>query len=207
MTFNKVKDVLIQEDKFVVQTDVLYAIASGSGSRYHIGEFNIEINMGNTHIRFHNTTNKRRGYWSMDSHPHVNGDTGEACLGSVAPTIAELCSQGELYALSLVLIDFLENANTSDSAGRHVVAWDKVDKDGKVIESGRGLRDREREEEIHTCDVCDEEVDETLYGYNVDSDGDLVNRLDVCAGCAEEYYHFSNHFNDLIHNDYGEENN
>src|SRR5690606_9940189 len=114
------------------------------------GSMKIVMNMSNTDVRFYNLDNPRHGYWTNeDPHPHVSGGNNTACLGNVASTIAELCSRNEVYALALMCIDFLENANTTDPAGAKVVNWDEVDEEGNIIRSGE-----EDDEENEFCDCC-----------------------------------------------------
>ena len=182
----KVKDLQFKDDKIIVYTNPLY-IHSDSGKRYYGGNYRIELKPENAEIYFFGD-NERKSYWSShDPHPHVSGNTGEACLGNVASTIAELSSQMQLYALVLVAIDFLESANTSDWAGKNVVHWDEVDDDGNVI--------KEAEQDLVECSECGsmEHEDELVSVY--DSYDAEEGRLDdaryVCPSCREDYYSWS----------------
>jgi len=126
-------DLQIIDDIFHIWTDDIYCYDE-NGKRYYIGKCRFTINLENTDVRFFNLNNCRRSYWTdNDPHPHVNGENGQACLGSVATTIAELCANSEIYALVLICIDFLENVNISDPAGEKVVNWDEVDAEGNII--------------------------------------------------------------------------
>lgn len=112
-----------------------------NGKRYYLGNMKVSIDIHNTNVKFFNLTNPRPSFWSnRDAHPHVNGSSGAACLGSVASTIAELCSGGEIYALALICIDFLEAANLDDSAGSYASNWDEVNEAGEVINPGINRR-------------------------------------------------------------------
>lgn len=131
----KISDLHIKDGLFIVHIPDVY-IHSDKGKRYYGGNYKVTINMENTEVRFYGD-NKRGSFWSSDDpHPHVNGRDGTACLGNISATIAELCSRNEIYALVLTCIDFLENANTGDTAGRRVCQWDEVDEAGKVIKKG-----------------------------------------------------------------------
>ena len=135
----KIKDMHIKDGKFIVYTELMHFYHDQNGDKYRLGNMRIEIDPANTSIRFF-SDNNRRGYWRDSPHPHVNSE-GSACLGNVGGTIAELSSQMEIYALVMVGIDFLENINTSDPAGRSYSAWDKVDEEGNVIEEGHNYRE------------------------------------------------------------------
>ena len=140
---DKVKDIIVEKNLFTVFTNPLY-IYSDRGRKYYGGNFTIKININNTSIKF-NSDNKRQSYWTNnDPHPHVNGADGSACLGNVASTIAELCSQVQLYPLVLICIDFLESANTEDSAGKNIRNWQEVDNDNNPI----------KVEQEYYCDEC-----------------------------------------------------
>lgn len=131
----KVSDLHIVDGIFKIFVPDVYAYDK-ENRRYYIGNCRIEINMENTEVRFYGD-NQRGSYWSRrDPHPHVDGRNGGACLGSVSATIAELCSRNEIYALILTGIDFLENVNIDDPAGRCVRFWDEVDEEGNVINEG-----------------------------------------------------------------------
>lgn len=144
----KVANLTLKDNKFIVNTAPLYAYHDKTGERYYIGNMRIEMKPDNTEIKFFGD-NPRRSHWTTnDPHPHVNGRTGNACLGSLAPTVAELCSQMEIYALTLMAIDFLESVNTDDTAGKHIVNWDMVDEEGNIIEEGRAIQEETNNHEF-----------------------------------------------------------
>lgn len=197
----KVKDLHIIDGIFHVWTEDIYAYSS-EDKRYYIGECKFTVNMENTDVRFYNLNNPRHGYWTeKDPHPHVNGDNGTACLGSVASTIAELCAMNEIYALVLTCIDFLENANTSDPAGERVTSWDEVDEEGNVIREG-GYDD----ENSWTCDRCEERYHEDDDGYTVyesyegdaDGNGQWGGEIYVCEGCCDEHYSYHDSIGEYV---------
>lgn len=192
----KVKDVHIIDGVFHIWTDDIYAYDKYN-NRYYIGKMKFTMNLDNTDVRFYNEENARRSYWtSKDPHPHVDGSNGHACLGSVASTIAELCSRGEVYALALTCIDFLENVNIDDAAGENVRNWDKVDEEGHIIEHGC-------DEDSWTCEHCEGSIsgaeDPTLVYRNVDEDGDLYNERYVCEECRGDYYYHSEYYGEYVH--------
>jgi hypothetical protein len=179
----KVVDLVIKDGKFIVTTAPLYMYHDRTGEKYFLGDMRIEMNPQNTEVRFYNISNRRKSYWSsQDNHPHV-GENGGACLGNVGATIAELCSQMELYALTLVGIDFLESTNTSDPAGKNIVNWDKVDEEGNIIEP----------EPDWTCDECGNGMRDSDDRYRVyesytgdrGGNGEYGEERFVCEHCTE----------------------
>lgn len=183
----KVSDLHIKDDKFIVYVPNVYAY-DDEENRYYIGNCRIEINLENADVRFFGD-NPRKSYWSSrDPHPHVNGNDGRACLGNVASTIAELASRNEIYALTLVCIDFLENVNTEDPAGRNIKNWDMVDEEGNIIRYG-GEPDKDQVICYECEEYFDEEDTECAYEY-VDEEGDGVDGRHVCQDCISEYYYY-----------------
>lgn len=191
---DKVKDLHIIDGKFHIWTDDIYAYSSDD-KRYYIGKMKIVIDIENTDTRFYNLNNPRQGYWtSEDPHPHVSGSGNNACLGNVASTIAELCSRNEIYALTLICIDFLENANVSDPAGAKVRNWDEVDEEGNVI--------REAEDDLIRCENCGDHVrEEDFYGVAYDGfdDGELIDSVHICENCRDNHYTFSENVDEAVH--------
>lgn len=193
----QVSNVLVVNDLITIYIDNVYAYArvKGKERRYYIGNMHVKININNTDIRFFGD-NGRHGLWTThDPHPHVNGGDGRACLGNVASTIAQLCSQKEIYPLFLVCLDFLENANTEDSAGKKIVRWDEVDEDGNIIEEAKN--------NIVYCDHCEEPADEEeMYTVYTDfSDGDLLNEERWCEGCRDNNASFADCVDEIVHDE------
>lgn len=187
----KVSDLHIKDNEFIVYVPNVYAY-DDDDNRYYIGNCRIEINLYNADVRFFGD-NPRKSYWtSHDPHPHVNGSDGTACLGNVSSTIAELASRNEIYALTLVCIDFLESVNTEDAAGRNIRNWDMVDEEGNIIRYGG-----EPDEGQVMCYECeeyfDEEDTEYAYGY-VDEDGEGIDGRHVCQDCVSEYYYYDDEY-------------
>jgi len=192
----KIKDVFIKGNKATVYTYPLF-IHNGSAT-YYGGNYRIEIDMHNSNIRFFGD-NPRSSYWTdHDPHPHVNGNTGEACLGNISATIAELCSQFQLYPLSLMCIDFLESVNTSDAAGKHVVEWDLVDKEGKIT----------KKKDLEYCSDCGYKhiALHTVYnGIEWDDDNNDnahgTEKHQVCEECRDNYYYYNDEIEAYVANE------
>lgn len=158
-----VKDVKVYEDKVTIFTKQIVTRARVERQErfYNMGDMEISINIKNSDVRF-SGKEKHKSHWTrQDPHPHVNGDSGRACLGNVEMTIAELCNQLEIYPLFLTALDFLQNANTEDVAGANVTNWNRVNEDGtpwvdeaklererKVKELRKAERERERQAQI-----------------------------------------------------------
>lgn len=181
--YEKIEDVSFVNDIFRISTIPLYII--DKNKRYYGGRYTIEMNLITSTVRFFGD-NPRRSYWtSLDPHPHVNGNSGEACLGNIASTIAELCSQYQLYPLTLLCIDFLESVNPADSAGKYVTNWDLVDENGNIIEIQKT-----------TCHCCGDSFNDAdlirAYEY-VDDDGNWTNPRLVCQECLDDNYYWDDH--------------
>lgn len=186
------EDVRIENNLIVLYTKDIYAYTQAN-DRYYIGKFRITVNMDNTEVKFFNINNTRRGYWDGENHhPHVDR-RGSACFGNVGGSIAMLCSQKQVYALALILIDYLESANIQDPAGARVTAWDKVDEEGNIIQKGWNHRegrpdDNDEDEHTFTCNNCDESYheDEGNAVYTTHRGGeDVGGEEEWCEGCRE----------------------
>jgi hypothetical protein len=194
----KVKEMFLRDGKFSIETNPIYAYHDMTGDRYYIGNMKIELDPEHTSVKFYGD-NPRKSYWSdQDPHPHVSGRSHEACLGNISGTIAELCSQMEIYALVMVCIDFLESVNTSDTAGKNITNWDRVDDEGNIIES--------EYEDDWTCGHCDQGYSDNDEGYTVftsytgdiDGNGDWGSELYVCEDCCERHYSWNEDLQEYI---------
>jgi phosphatidate phosphatase PAH1 len=148
--FDRVTDLRVEGEWIHIHTDRIIITDPESGNQYIGGEFIIKVRMQDSKVTFHSANGSgHRGYWtSNDPHPHVNGSDGVACLGSVSSTIAELCSQEQIYALGIVLISFLEAVNVNDSAGRKVENWRRYHGEGTDTSTeAESLFDTDDEEE------------------------------------------------------------
>lgn len=179
----RVKDVVIEDGLFKVHTNELNIYADNDYV-YEGGKYIIKININNGDIRFFGDK-PVQGFWTAkDTHPHVDGSTGRACLGNLDSTVAELCSQNQLYPLTLACLDFLESTNTNDPAGKYVVNRNRIDENGEVVKK-----------EFKQCEECGEEYDIdvdfiTVYNQiNIDEDGDIEyeGEHEVCENCLDGY--------------------
>lgn len=146
-----VKDVKVLNDKVEIYTHQIVTRARVERQErfYDMGEMHISINIKSSDVRFFGEKKNRSHWTSKDPHPHVDGNTGRACLGNVDVTIMELCQQLEIYPLFLTALDFLQNANTEDVAGKNVVNWERVNEDGTPwIDEKKLKRDREKAEKL-----------------------------------------------------------
>ncbi len=188
ITHPKITDLKIKNGKYIIQT-VPLRIYADNGRIYQAGAFEIIIDVERVSIRF-NSNLRKKGYFSnSDPHPHVNGEDGNPCLGNLSTTVAELCSQNEIYALTIMLIDYLETANTSDAAGEKVTRWDEIDENGNIIEYG----DNGEEEYEYTCDYCNEGCNERYTVYeeiyeNDDGEWEYDGEHYVCEWCRDNNY-------------------
>ena len=186
MKNEKVVDIKITEQNLKVMTHELY-IYDEKGNKYVGGEYIIDVKLNNSDIKI--SGNKgHKGYWSdNDPHPHVNGESGKVCFGNLSSTVAELCAQNELYALILSCIDFLENVDIKDYAGKNIKYYDKIDEDGNVIEKNP------EDMGLVKCDNCGEyfDQDEMRRVYDtidICSDGDTEygNEVEICDSCRND---------------------
>lgn len=189
----QVSNIIVEEKYVVVYIDKVYAHArvNGKTRRYYIGNMHVKMDIQNTDVRFFGD-NGRHGLWTTsDPHPHVNGSDGVGCLGNVASTIAELCSQKEIYPLFLICLDYLQNANAEDSAGRKIVKWDEVDEEGNLV----------KKEVECSCDRCDDEIEDGEESYTVYTgfdEGNVVNAETWCQGCRDDYASYSEEVEEAV---------
>ena len=138
LTNKKVVNIDIDDSGYlIIETNEITCKAS-NGGLYDVGRFKIKFDPKNSSIRFYNLDSDkiRRSYWGNKCHhPHIS-HTGEACLGNSSEIIATLNSNMEYAGVVDIIINFLEQANLSDPAGKFVANWDLIDKDGNVLRKG-----------------------------------------------------------------------
>ena len=145
----------------------------------------------------------RKSYWTeQDPHPHVDGNNGEACWGSAGSMLSENMNNYELYASFIVVLNFLQQVNTSDPAGEYIRNWDCIDEDGNDLENPY--------DSYATCHICDAEMNEDNSNYCEDCDNymcdDHAYWIDslgkyVCEECFEEGYRICDECGERIHKD------
>lgn len=121
----------------------------------------------------------RQGYWtSHDPHPHVDGDGGYPCLGNAGSMLCLSMNEFELYASYIIILNFLQQVNTSDVAGKYIRNWDCVDENGEIIENPH-------ETEMYTCYICDYETEDE---ENIVTCEDCGNTICYdCSGYVDGY--------------------
>lgn len=145
----------------------------------------------------------RKSYWTeQDPHPHVDGNNGEACWGSAGSMLSENMNNYELYASFIVVLNFLQQVNTSDPAGEYIRNWDCIDEDGNDLENPY--------DSYATCHICDVEMNEDNSCYCEDCDNhmcddhaywiDYLSKC-VCEECFEENYVVCDECRERIHKD------
>ena len=156
-----------------------------------LGKMRIKIDIGDFTATMFNLTNKRINYWGeRGNHPHVSS-SGNACLGNSDYMFAQAKEENNFYITFLICLGYLETYDYLDCAGAYYVSWDKIDKDGNIIEEGHLPYD------VYECTVCGELVDEDDayychqcgeyacgdHIYYIESENDYV-----CQNCIDLYY-------------------
>ena len=121
----KIADISIAENGryIAVRTGVLCAEDDRSGCWHRMGTYEIKIDTTNSDvIRFFNDNTGVRGWGDGMQHPHVFSD-GNACAGSHEEVFLDLTREREWPGLIVACIQFLEHANTDDSAGQYINRW------------------------------------------------------------------------------------
>ena len=105
---------------------------------YDIGRFLIKIYMNGAWekkktIAMLNLKHKVIGFNDqyMEA-PHVYAD-GHACFGNFTELLAEEYGRGNIYALVMGCIIFLESVNTADPAGKMITRWPRVEAPKEVV--------------------------------------------------------------------------
>ena len=156
--------------------------------------FEISVALENGRIRFKGLDRDKchKSYWTdNDPHPHVDGRRGEACLGNVSSTFAELISSNEIYALFTVLVNFLQTFNIEDVAGKNIKNWKMLDgsKNPYKEESSCSICDCDidlDDDDYHRCPICGRLVCDTHSRWHDIRDGYL------CESCYEDVTHTCN---------------
>ena len=146
----------------------------------------------------------RKSYWTeQDPHPHVNGDDGEACWGSAGSMLTENMNNYEIYASFIIVLNFLQQVNTSDPAGEYIRNWDCIDDNGNDL-------DNPYKNNYEVCCICECEMDEDDSFYCEDCDEHMcdehaiwIGDCDkyVCENCYENDYNCCDNCGGKAHND------
>ena len=207
MDHKYVKDVRYDKDQkeIVVITDYIDIYDEEDykfrGNKYKLG-FNFR--RMTCYIEGLDSEYNRKSYWtSSDPHPHVNGDTGEACWGSAGSMLTDSMNSYELYASFIIVLNFLQQVNTDDPAGKFVRNWDCINEKGDIIENPH-------EGDYATCCICDYETDrEDMYycedcqEYMCDDHNYYIEYgcKNVCESCFDDNYTTCEHCSDRMHLD------
>ena len=176
------------------------------GNRFKGNKYRLEFDYRGMRCRIFGLDSdyNRRSYWSSaDPHPHVNGETGNACWGDAGSMLTYNMNEGEIYASFIVVLNFLQQVNTNDPAGEHIGNWDCIDEDGNDIDNPYEKKD------YTCCDFCEEEMnrDDAYYcecgsvmcgdhAYWVKSANEYV-----CQSCRDDDYIYCYECDELHHRD------
>lgn len=124
MSHPLVENIEYNDGKLIVHTGLCVAEDDRTGIMHKIGHFKIQIKLDGRagDIRWHNKDGQTNGYEGGMQAPHVFSD-GHACLGTGQEILNSSLDSGELDLVVDMAIQFVCNANTSDSAGSRVDEW------------------------------------------------------------------------------------
>ena len=125
MKVKYVKDVKVEGNAIVVFTDILNCKDERSGILHEIGAFRIALPFTGTMPSWKNLTRTVNGMKAGQHAPHVWPD-GTACLGNTAEIFPKLFAQRQWSIAAQLAIEFVQAANTSDSAGKHISSWPRA---------------------------------------------------------------------------------
>lgn len=108
----------------IVNTPMVYIKDDRSGAWHEIGEFNVTIDINAGSVHFENLTHTTNNTtWTRMQHPHIF-ENGRACYGgAMDEAVANCIADRDWLTLIEMILAFLDQANTRDSAGRHVHTW------------------------------------------------------------------------------------
>lgn len=198
--YKKVDDVLIDEDTIIVKTKVLNFFDE-KGTEYIGSNYSININTSRNEIRIFGNNTKKGGWSDTDSHPHINGTNGQACFGNLNTTLADLFSQKEYYAMTLMLINFLESVDIKDSVGKFAYKWDRI-VNGEIIPAS--------DAKVVECYHCgrhiteDEDVTRAYLTIETDEDGNeyVDDAVDICEDCRCNNFYYHDELDEYIRDEY-----
>ena len=189
---------------FNIYTDYI-DIYDEDGNRFRGNKYRLEFNFNDMECRIYGIEDDlcRKSYWTKhDPHPHVNGESGRACWGDAGSMLSMNMNEFELYASFIVVLNFLQQVNTSDPAGEYICNWDCIDDDNNDIENPY------ENVNFAKCTVCDEDLseDEATYcdecgEYCCDSHAYWIddNQWYVCEHCYDNYYGRCAHCEERFH--------
>lgn len=125
MKVKYVKDVQVENNAIVIYTDILNCKDERTGILHEIGAFRIALPFTGVMPSWKNQTRLVNGMKAGQHAPHVWPD-GTACLGNTADIFPKLFAQRQWSIAAQLAIEFVQAANTSDSAGKHISSWPRA---------------------------------------------------------------------------------
>lgn len=180
-----------EEKKLIIETKNII-ILDEEGNKFLGNRYKIVFNYDVYNVRFFGLDENlcRPSYWTRkDPHPHVDGGNGSACLGDAGSMLSISMNEHELYASYIIALNFLQQVNTSDPAGKKISNWDCIDDAGNIIENPYKEQMVECEccgeeisrEDSYTCADCGHVVCYDCYRY-------VANGERVCTDCIDDHY-------------------
>lgn len=202
-----VEKVEIDRRSLIVFTDYI-DIYDNQGNKFKGNKYKININFEESYVTIFGLDSdyNRESYWSeSDPHPHVNGDNGEPCLGDAGSMLSMTINDGEIYASFIVVLNFLQQVNLDDVAGKNIGNWDCIDEDGNDI-------DNPHEKDYVYCAECEHRMEEDASEHYICSDCDAIVCDDhayyidnedkmVCSTCRDQNYSRCDSCDELYHDD------
>jgi hypothetical protein len=126
----------IQNPDLVITTKFISVRSEFTGLLHALGRFKVEIKFSDEDadeiIRISNLDWVRKGYWREGVvTPHVSAK-GIACFGNVAQAVNELLASYDVFGLGYTLLNYLQEVNEHDGAGRQLYRFPVII-DDKII--------------------------------------------------------------------------
>ena len=191
------------ERKLIVETDNII-IQDEDGNKYLGNKFKIVFNFERYNVRFYGLDDDlcRKSYWTnYDPHPHVDGSTGVACLGDAGSMLSISMNEKELYASYIIALNFLQQVNTEDVAGKNIGNWDCIDDEGNIIDNPH--------HKTYTCSCCGAEIEESEI-FECHDCGEIIcvdcfrynaEGYRVCESCIDENYTYCDYCGEYHENE------
>lgn len=120
-----------QESLLLQTADDLRLHRSDTGESRWLGAFEIELTLATGSIKLRNLNTRRGGR----DHPHIVDQ--RPCFGGHSDAFAQLMSNGDLFVLYELLIQYIETLNLEDEYGRYGAYWFEVE-DERPPQSNNG---------------------------------------------------------------------
>ena len=151
----KVSGIYIENNVINIYTKNLYAMDDRTGVYHDIGTFHIMIGMlgkysVDTTVKIRNTKFQITGMSECMQAPHVFSN-GYTCHGNIGQSMSDAYMKKDLYSLAMILIIFLQQANTDDTAGKYVNCWPAVTTELALSKDGEDFDISQVEREFNTA--------------------------------------------------------